>query len=290
MQDDVLFAVCKVLRDDPDAFPRRRAIESLILWVKNMHSITEKLICWVDFAEEEIGEILKETIFKNIKENSSNEDYCDAIRVICKTSQDFDWEVKVLALDFWEAFINYCTQRISKKTCSAKSNKLFYGVAHSTSTFVESKGDRAELTFESLEEGADVLPSTNSTVLNECLYRLNTVGAVRVILDALEDCDLMVCERAVTLLISLKKQMMEPAYQHTDLTISMIEELNDKLQEKGDMLTLLVFKQIIMATDLKAVLKSLSPLDGKIRSDPVSFLEDVLAAATDRDENLLDCY
>ena len=51
------------------------------------------------------------------------------------------------------------------------------------------------------------------------------------------------------------------------------------------------FGEILNETDFEAILESISPLDSSVRSDPESFLEDILAAAvTVHEKNLLDCY
>ena len=50
------------------------------------------------------------------------------------------------------------------------------------------------------------------------------------------------------------------------------------------------FKSITQATDFPALTQSTEAADSAVRSDPVSLIEDILMAATQRDGNLLDCH
>lgn len=290
MQVDVLTAICEILRDDPEAFPRRRAMESLVLWTRNKHPIIDRLMHCIHTRKLKRKVTEKVSPLENLIETGSNQEFSDAFKVISKASQDFDWEVKLLALDFWEALIEYSILRPKMLRASSESSEVTHGIEHGTpKTFFTSEnpsGHSVSNTPEDLEDETGVLECNSQSQLTKNLYFLNTVGAVRVIVDALGDCDPMVCERVVGLLISLKGQCPLPA----EFKIYSIEELKAELDGKGDELNVIEFGKIVEATDFEAVLKSLCPLDGNIRSDPVSFLEDILAAAADRKENLLDCY
>ena len=302
----MLNAVCGVLSDDPEAFPRRRALENLVLWVKNKHPIIEKLISCKDSKEEQ--DTVEGSLLKQTEETGSSQKYSNAISTICRASQDFDWEVKLLALDFWNAVVEYLGLPVNVGRLSSNPWEPSQTVAsdHLSPSFFEkdvkptgslSALKETKCLNDELERTAGVPESTGLSCcdidhkyLNECIKTLSNVGAARVILDAVGDCDHMVCEKALSLLIPLRCQWVRFGSLVGECTIRTSEDLRARLDKNGKKVTVSEFGEILNETDFKAILESILPLDSSVRSDPVSFLEDILAAATEHKENLLDCY
>ena len=157
-------------------------------------------------------------------------------KVLSKACQDFDWEVKICALNFWEAVIHN-----------------YY--------------------------------NNNSLNIDESSF-LNEIGAV--ILSALTDCDQPVRERGFALLDVLKKHLpglsKENVLQHYDGSPN---ELQDFILEKkkGNNYSLL---ETLFVIDFSEFAAGYEP--SNIVHESLSFLKDVLAAASENEENLLDCY
>ena len=128
-------------------------------------------------------------------------------------------------------------------------------------------------------------------LLNNTIKTLSNVGAARVIFEAVGDTDHMVFEKALSLLISQKCQWVCSGSQVGECTIRSSEDLTARLDKNGEKVIVSEFGEILNETDFEAILESISPLDSSVRSDPESFLEDILAAAvTVHEKNLLDCY
>ena len=174
-------------------------------------------------------------------------------RIVCRACQDFDWEVKLRGLEFWEAVIDYLT-RFSKEGADA-------GKACSDESFHE----------------RDV---------EECFKVLFDMGALSVLNEALSDCDHLVCEKALEVLASLQ-HVVNPDNSTLELCIKTSMDFQEAL---GKGFGFVKFKEVLLETDLSAVAQSCEAADNSLRCDPISLIEDILLAAGHHDENLLDCY
>ena len=112
-----------------------------------------------------------------------------------------------------------------------------------------------------------------------------------VVRKALQDCEFKVREVTLLCLQRLKKlvgltgfknglgESPKHSIENFDNVISRDEKIN------SDWL-----RHLVTSWDFEELLKNLIEMDEKVRWDPISFLDDIIASAKKADENLLDCY
>lgn len=187
-------------------------------------------------------------------------------RSICHACRDFDWEVKLRGLEFWEAVIDYFTEfKTNRDSAGTDEAKSFSGEALVSNASND----------ESLQEG-----------IEKCFQILCELGALSVLGEALNDCDHMVCEKALEVLATLQRVV----YREISPLERYVKTSRDFQETLGKRFGLDKFKEVLQATDIPALVQSCEAADTAIRSDPVSLIEDILSAAEHHEENLLDCY
>ena len=165
-----------------------------------------------------------------MKENS----FTPVAKILTKALQDFDWEVKLCALNFWEIMAHHY-------------------------------GDKE-------------LMSIESSFLDE-------VGTV--LFSAITDCDQPVRVKGLALLEALKTRyvgLVENDVFHYEGSIDGLQEfiLQTKKNKNNSLL------QTLLVIDFSELAATFQP--DNLMHDPFSFLEDILAAASENKDNLLDCY
>lgn len=187
-------------------------------------------------------------------------------RSVCHACRDFDWEVKLRGLEFWEAVIDYFTEfKTNRDSAGTDKAKSFSGEALVSNASND----------ESLQEG-----------IEKCFQILCELGALSVLSEALNDCDHMVCEKALEVLATLQRVV----YREISPLERYVKTSRDFQETLGKRFGLDKFKEVLQATDIPALVQSCEAADTAIRSDPVSLIEDILSASEHHEENLLDCY
>ena len=159
------------------------------------------------------------------------------VKVLNKACQDFDWEDKLCALNFWETMLNYYHQEM----------EVSLSIDHSW-----------------LEE--------------LCLVRLSAIA----------DYDRPVREKGMVLLQRIKTQYVHqfPPDDDLDYHGSLDDLRNFTLQiEQRKNYSLL---QTITVLNVKEFEDQFQP--NSLTQDPLSFLEDILSAASENWDNLSDCH
>ena len=282
-----------VLENDDEAFPRRRAMECLTLWIQTRHPTMTAQILRFEKSSRPDNEntplvpevttsgtnteivVVKDAGDRAHTERIPNSDDVQDLgvgsqsearkptsgfnigRTVCRACQDFDWEVKLRGLEFWEAGIEFFTGVKTKKE-SANADKAKSG------------------SVESMKPGKN----------GDLFQVLFDMGALNILSDALSDCDLLVCEKAIEILACLQV-ISNPEKSDAEKRVKTSWEFQTSL---GSAFSLEKFKTILRAAEFSALTQSTEAADSAVRSDPVSLIEDILMAATHRDENLLDCY
>lgn len=175
---------------------------------------------------------------------------------MCHTCQDRDWEVKLRGLEFWEAVID---------------------------SFISFQGSREKailMSKASVEEEMDI------ENMKELFQLLFDMGALSILKEVLNDCDVMVCEKALEILASLRN-IVNPEGIFNEQSIKTSWEFQESLGKSFD---LKQFKEVLRSADFLSLTQSTEAADSSVRSDPVSFIKDIILAASHQDENLLDCY
>ena len=176
---------------------------------------------------------------------------------MCRSCHDFDWEIKLRGLEFWEAVIEFFTGVKTKKE-SANADKAKSG------------------SLESMKPGKN----------GDLFQVLFDMGALNILSDALSDCDHLVCEKAIEILACLQG-IWNP--EKSDLE-ERVKTSWDFQKSIGSAFNLEKFKTILRTAEFSSLTQSTEAADSAVRSDPVSLIEDILMSPTHRDENLLDCY
>lgn len=203
--------IVNAFEQEEAAFARRATIDIFSFWLERKHNI----------------------ILMHLKDKS----FTPVDKVLNKASQDFDWEVKLCVLNFWETMLHhYCDK--DKKTLSC------------------------------IESG--------------CLNEISTV-----ILGAITDCDQPVRVRGLALLEELKTHLVG-LLENDELHYNgSVDELHDFiLQTKKDRNCSLL--QTLLAIDFSEFAADFQV--SNLLEDPFPFFKDILAAASENKENLLDCY
>lgn len=268
----MLEKLSSVLVDDDEAFPRRRAMECLTKWVTNRHPMMARILrpskTVIDKSKNETFPTSNEVQDLEVaskSEATKTPSGCDIARSVRHACRDFDWEVKLRGLEFWEAVIEYFTGfksgKISADTRKAKSGSV---------------------SGELVSDASDV----ETYQAEKCFKVLFDTGALNVLSEALNDCDHMVCEKALEVLTSLQ----HVAYPRNSTQEQCVQTSTEFQETLGKEFGLEKFKEVLKATDLPALVHSCEAADNALRTDPVSLIEDIILAAGQHEENLLDCY
>jgi len=255
-EDNILQKLSSILVEDDEAFPRRRAIECFSVWITNRHPITARILGSRKAAKDQSQTEGFPTSYEgqdlgigNQSEATKIPSGFEAAPGVCHACQDFDWEVKLRGLEFWEAVI---------ERAGTDKGKSF-------------SGNHEGLQVENVEK---------------CFQILFEMGALSVVSEALNDCDHMVCEKALEVLATLQRVVY-----HENYTQERCFKTSQDFQEAlGKGFGLEKFIEVLRATDIPALVECCEAADNAIRSDPVSLIEDILSAAERHEENLLDCY
>lgn len=259
-----------ILVEDDEAFPRRRAMECLTQWVTNHHPMAARILLSNKLARDQSqtekspkSDEVQDLTVGSQSEATKTPSGFEIARSVCHACQDFDWEVKLRGLDFWEAVIDYFTGFKTNKE-SARTDKT------------------KSLTGETCNGG-----KLRTGDVEKCFHVLFDMGALNVLSEALNDCDHMVCEKALEVLASLQHVANLEGRSTIDQCVKTSRDFQETL---GNSFGLEKFKEVLQVTDLAALAESCEAADSTLRSDPVSLIEDILLAAEHHDENLLDCY
>ena len=288
-QESILQQFLSILENDDEAFPRRRAIECLNLWVKASHPIVEKRLQLgkphqLDSANTtgrnfmsppgmrtnvellsagELSEGIPKSDdpeklrFVSQSEGTKAPTKFEIARSVCHACKDLDWEVKLRGLEFWEAVID---------------------------SFVSFQGSSREKA--SLRSKASVEEEIDVENMKELFQLLFDMGALNILNEVLNDCDVMVCEKALEVLASLQN-IANPEGMYNEQSIKTSWEFQESLGKSFDCEK---FKDVLRSADFPSLTQSNEAADNLVRSDPVSFIQDIILAASHQDENLLDCY
>ena len=191
-------------------------------------------------------------------------------RIVYHACQDFDWEVKLRGLEFWKAVIGFFTGFKTEK----ENANICMGDANSFSEEALACCDDSKREY------------VKKAKVHQLFHVLFDMGALNILSEALNDCDHMVCEKALEIL-ALLQGFGDPEKSNVEKCVKTASRFQESL---GKGFGLEEFKSILQATDFPALTQSTEAADSAVRSDPVSLIEDILMAATQRGENLLDCY
>lgn len=287
-QESILQQFLSILENDDEAFPRRRAIECLSLWVKASHPIVEKRLQLgkphqLDSASTlgrnfisppgmrtnvellsagELSEGIPKSDdseklrFVSHSEGTKAPTKFEIARSVCHACQDLDWEVKLRGLEFWEAVID---------------------------SFISFQGSRESA---SIRSKASIENKIDVENIKELFQLLFDMGALNILSEVLNDCDVMVCEKALELLASLQN-IANPEGIYNEQSIKTSWEFQESLGKSFDFDK---FKDVLRSADFLSLTQCNEAADSSVRSDPVSFIQDIILAASHQDENLLDCY
>lgn len=106
-------------------------------------------------------------------------------RSVCHACQDFDWEVKLRGLEFWEAVVGFFTGfgKIKKESANTGDAKSFSEEASACCD--DSKRE-----------------CVKTGKIHQLFQVLFNMGALNILSEALNDCDHMVCEKALEIFSS----------------------------------------------------------------------------------------
>ena len=286
LQENILEKLVSVVEKDDEAFPRRNAVECFTLWIQTRHPMTKRILRAHDFSlrdhentpttvisndgnvtegNQGFSDVRNVGEFNQSLENSKEYEFSPRICCIC---QDFDWEVKLRGLEFWNAIIGYLWK-------SEEENERVKSIA----------------TESCLEETSDCdsyrqVEGATAEKFGRLCQSLFDIGALGVLIGALDDCDHLVCERALEILGNLQF-MAFPEKCSITKSIKTSRDFQDRL---GETFSMSKCVEVLRMTDFQALTQSIEAADSTVRADPVSLIEDILMAASQGDENLLDCY
>ncbi|KAK3734706.1 hypothetical protein QZH41_011294 [Actinostola sp. cb2023] len=273
-EKDVITKMAHTLEHDSEAFPRRSVIDCILLWIRNRNPI--------------VSTVLPKTLEpESTAESSSNSTEMATLFscIVKRAFEDFDWEVKVRVLQLVETIID-----------------TFFGGASNSSGSETRQGNLDSI----LDLSSHATTMQLSTVLND-------VGALTPLLKACDDCDYPVCEKALSVIGSLKNYMyphreikvmksnsdsldcvegadnMRAKQDAKDHPIATVEQLLQAMEPEAELSTEM-FISIIHRVDVECLVSLCAAADTNVRSNPVCLLEDILAGVNEGTENLLDCY
>ncbi|XP_078347834.1 integrator complex assembly factor BRAT1-like [Oculina patagonica] len=275
-EENILGKLSSVLVEDDEAFPRRRAMECLTMWITNRHPMTARIFPSNKAVDDQsqterfpTSDEVQDLGVGSQSEATKTPSGFEIARSVCHACRDFDWEVKLRGLEFWEAVIDNFTG-FKRNKLSAGTSKVKSGTLSGEELASDAKNDKA------FQAGGIAL----------CFEVLFDMGALDVLSKALNDCDHMVCEKALKILASLQ----HVAYPENSTQEQCVKTSRDFQETLGKGFGLEKFKEVLQGADLPALVQSCVAADNALRTDPVSLIEDILLAAEQHDENLLDCY
>lgn len=144
--------------------------------------------------------------------------------------------------------------------------------------------------------GGDGEESTGVSKPRAFVDALSWIGFDKAVLGALVDCDKPVRRRGFEMLHSWRERVVEidelikgqGGESEIVNPIESIDELEDFLS-KIDGENNYTLAKVSPAIDISRLTSACDSADS-LFSDPLTFLKDILLAATDSEENLLDCY
>ena len=83
------------------------------------------------------------------------------------------------------------------------------------------------------------------------------------------------------------QNIANPEGMYNEQSIKTSWELQESLGKRFD---LEKFMYVLRSADFPSLTRSNEAADSSVRSDPVSFIQDIILSASYQDENLLDCY
>jgi len=285
-EESILEKLVSVVEKDDEAFPRRNAVECFTLWILTRHPMTKRILRAHDFSLQDHDNTPMTIISNDGNFTEGNQGFSDVRNVgelnqslenskvyefvqrLCCICQDFDWEVKLRGLEFWNAIIGYLSK--SEENERVKST--------ATESCLEESSDCDSDRHRQLGGMAEKFDGLCQSLFD--------IGALGVLIAALDDCDHLVCEKALEILDNL--QFM--AFPEKGSMAKSIKTLRDFQDRLGETFSSSKCVEVLRMTDFQALTQSIEAADSTVRADPVSLIEDILTAASQRDENLLDCY
>lgn len=279
-EESLLEKLASVVVKDEEAFPRRNAVDCFTHWIQTRHPMAKKIL-HTD-ASSRLNEntpmdtisddgnytetIQRSADAQNMAEFCQVPQHSKIVQSLCHACQDFDWEVKLRGLEFWRAVTGFFSRSNAEKERVNTSE---------TKSFSE----------ESAGHGCEV-ERAKAEVFDEVCQVLFNMGALDIMIAALNDCDHLVCEKTLEILGGLQV-MSYPGNSTEEECIKTVRQLQDRLAKDFDVGN---FMNVLRVIDFPALTQSIEAADSSVRADPVSLIEDILIAASHRDENLLDCY
>ena len=177
------------------------------------------------------------------------------VKALKIASEDFDWEVKLKGVHLWDEIIH----------------SFFY---------VHEKNDELSTNSPDIKER-----------LNSCVDFICSSNGSNILLCGLYDCDYPVREAAFQSLSFLQTMIKRESVTSLagQKTLESLPDVEERLKQV-DVTKSSEFSLLLLSLDLVSVGQFVKPMDTLVKSDPTSFLRDILAAARQHEENLLDCY
>nr|XP_015215787.1 PREDICTED: BRCA1-associated ATM activator 1 isoform X2 [Lepisosteus oculatus] len=194
----------------------------------------------------------------------------NAITVLDLGSNDLDWEVKIHTLELAEIWIS---QTLAKPVLSCCP----YTVA---------------------------LPTHSVLSLTESIQKLLDLKIFDVLFNGLFDCDRPVAQKACSILLSLKRVIIEDSsFTRCTLTYDLkgqqwaadtltkyFSKRSESVHVSTDQQRQLGIVEVLSSLDLEAMQQTLGQSSDHIENSPRSLLKDILAATHTTADNAVDCY
>ncbi|XP_077980520.1 integrator complex assembly factor BRAT1-like [Glandiceps talaboti] len=210
----------------------------------------------IDNKEQTVGENITDSAIKGVCENIQD-DKTAVFDAMIQASRDFDFEVKLSVIDFWENVFKHFNPGYQSSTepCMPDYMKAVSNI--------QPKICSQDVAVCGVQE----------VCKTQCLKTLQAM---------LDDYDRIVSEKTCKILINIKH------YITTN-----IPDINALLQHQIDDTThkdLKNFRDFILSNDFNAMLKEKERSTDMYEQNPLSLLEDILSCVDDNEDNLLDCY
>ena len=212
-------------------------------------SIIDAIHRWLDL--EELVYFIKENqVFtENDKTDTDEGKVLSFIfNVLNKAHVNLDWEVKMKGILCWEKIL---------KIGHAKGSKL--------------------------ESNAEI-----TSQRNRCLKIFCRRKGSSILIEAINDCDKLVCESAFNTLQWIQSNYIEASSNKIKPDIASTQDFIDV--HGIDFASSDQFLTFLNRIDFGQLAESIKLTDEKVINNPISLLNDIIAAAEINDDNLLDCY
>jgi len=151
-----------------------------------------------------------------------------------------------------------------------------------------------KLTFSAWTDMANVVSEATQNVKGIFLDLLCGSNFALMLCNGICDCEYLVKIEAFKCLTYIKSNFQDTFTDmnrspNLTMTISNMTEYENILLSYKDM-DRNVFENLLGKIDLENLANDLDVLDIKVSSDPLSFIQDVIASAKQSEANLLDCY